>query len=84
MTVIGYTFEGGIYCEPCTQRRFGNLELVMIDREGNVVHPIFGTDELSAHRLPIVYARCIRYGGGTCRIFVGIAIPRQARKRLSR
>lgn len=48
MTVIGYTFEGGIYCEWCTKQRFGDLDAVMIDREGNVVHPIFGTDELSA------------------------------------
>ena len=47
MTVIGYTFEGGIYCQWCTKKRFGDLDAVMIDREKNVVQPIFTTDELS-------------------------------------
>ena len=60
MEVIGYTYEADAHCVSCTQKRKFKLSLDClnksntdsngicihaIDNEGNLIHPIFSTDE---------------------------------------
>lgn len=48
--VIGYTYEADYHCVDCAEKRFGpgvdNLgKEPKYDNEGNMVHPIFASDE---------------------------------------
>lgn len=48
MKVIAYTYEADIHCIPCATERWGAEALADTateDREGNPLHPVFGTDE---------------------------------------
>ena len=47
MRVIGYAFEADTHCPACTLERFPRIEGAR-DNEGNDVHPIFSTDEITA------------------------------------
>lgn len=48
--IIGWSYEADIHCYDCAQKRFGvALDMTApksaVDNEGNLVHPIFSTDE---------------------------------------
>ena len=60
MNIIAYTYEADYHCIPCTVKRFayfhtGNVReegvdwygiyTDQVDSEGNLVHPVFSTDE---------------------------------------
>lgn len=59
MKIIGYTYEADAHCPACTKERFVFRSLTVcqspldehdipyksIDREGNLIHPMFSTDE---------------------------------------
>jgi hypothetical protein len=63
MRIIAYTYDADIRCPDCARNRFCSPEakqapaddidehgllLVQEDREGNVIHPVFSTDELGS------------------------------------
>ena len=41
--IVGYSYEADIHCVDCTAKRFPTL--TGTDDEGNIVHPVFGSDE---------------------------------------
>jgi hypothetical protein len=46
--IVGYTYEAGIHCTDCAEKRFTAATLkadTAEDSEGNEVHPIFVSDE---------------------------------------
>jgi len=61
MKIIGYTYEADYHCGVCTEKRFrhgvewvegsasdldeNGVPFTAKDREGNIVRPIFSTDE---------------------------------------
>ena len=49
MNIIAYTYEADNHCIDCTKERFNTDHyiklLVLVDREGNLVNPLFSTDE---------------------------------------
>ena len=47
MRIIAYTYEADVHCIDCTNKRFGATPTYRIhrDNEGNLVHPVFSTDE---------------------------------------
>ena len=54
MTIIAYTYEADVHCIACTLKRCGgwpgnilgkDSTFPYLDREGNLVHPLFSTDE---------------------------------------
>lgn len=51
-TVIGYTADAATWCEECAAVVYGldidNETTPALDNEGNDVHPIFASDELTA------------------------------------
>src|SRR5206468_10817677 len=65
MRVIAYTYEADWHCIACTKARTfrcdgthpyaepgldeNGIAMDLIDREGNVLHPVFSTDELPCH-----------------------------------
>jgi hypothetical protein len=51
-SIIAYTYEAAIHCPACTRLRFQKIDQVTVriddmctDREGNLVRPVFSTDE---------------------------------------
>ena len=50
-TIVAYTYEADIHCVNCPQQRFGDDVHddvnTPVDREGNPVHPVFITDEIT-------------------------------------
>ena len=51
MNVIAYTYEADYHCIDCTKNRFGEDDLgyaFTVDNEGNPIHPVFSTDEVSS------------------------------------
>ena len=75
MNIIAYTFEADYHCIPCTVKRFayfhtGNVReegvdwygiyTDQVDSEGNLVHPLFSTDEWQNFNQPSVFE------DGTC------------------
>ena len=49
MRAIAYTYEADIHCIDCTNKRYEsngfNGKYNALDNEGNLVHPLFSTDE---------------------------------------
>jgi hypothetical protein len=49
MKVIAYTYEADIHCIDCTRKRYesGGFNGIYdsLDNEGNLIHPLFDTDE---------------------------------------
>ena len=49
MTIIAYTYEADYHCMACTFKRCGGYwkdsTFPYLDSEGNLVHPLFSTDE---------------------------------------
>ena len=48
MKIIGFAFDAALHCASCTALIFPDIDTLhddAHDREGNVVHPIFDTDE---------------------------------------
>lgn len=45
--VIAYEYEGAVHCLPCSRKRFGKRLGMkgVVDKEGNVVLPIFSGDK---------------------------------------
>lgn len=65
--IVAYTYEADVHCPACANNRFGQhiryprdangIPLDSTDREGNPVHPVFSTDEVTRTH----YTHC-----GTC------------------
>lgn len=55
--IVAYTYEADVHCVNCTNTRFGQyirfprdtngIPLDSTDREGNTIHPVFSTDEVT-------------------------------------
>ena len=49
MTILAYTYDADYHCIDCTRKRFdlGGFDgkWNQLDREGNLIHPLFATDE---------------------------------------
>jgi hypothetical protein len=46
--IVGWTYDADVHCNACTQKRFSVYALsesFATDSEGNMVHPIFASDE---------------------------------------
>ena len=45
--VVGYTADAAIWCPSCAQLIYGEDGPIRCDSEGNDVHPVFASDELT-------------------------------------
>lgn len=49
--IIAYTYDADIHCEACADKQFGkklyNEKNPPTDSEGNEVHPVFASDEIT-------------------------------------